>query len=152
MPWWFFVAVVGGPLVLVGAVLTLVFSLIRRAIAQAAAALADEGVELDSGPLAVSTRYRNFRTQGFSASAAVNLGPGRLVLTKKRLHIIKRPQRYGIIERAWLPQFSVDVDGGRLRIRSEDPPEASGSVEYHAPVSDPEAWVKALRDAGAKPA
>jgi hypothetical protein len=152
VPWWFFVAVIGGPLVLTGAVLFTVFSLIRRAVAAAAAGLVSEGIELDSGPVPVITRYRQFRAPGMYLVAGVNRSSGRIVLTKKRLHVIKRPQRYGIIEREWLAHFSVGIDAGRLHIHATDPPGATGTIDYHVPVSDPEQWVSALRAAGARDA
>lgn len=148
MPAWLVLLVVI-PLV-VAVPLILVFALIKRAIARAAEALASEGVELDSGPLTVTTRFKNFRSPEIYLSSAWRRNPGRIVLTKQRLHVLLRPQRYGIIERATLSHFTVDRDGEALRIHSADPPGASGSVTYSARVPDPDAWIAALATAGAK--
>jgi hypothetical protein len=139
-------------LALVGATLWVVFFLIQRAIDRDAAALQPEGVELDSGPLTLTTRYRNFRAPGIYALAALRRTPGRIVLTARRLHILCRPQRYGIIDRDELHRFTVRVLDGRLQLRSEDPPGASGTIDFRAPVPDPGAWVTALIRAGAKEA
>lgn len=140
-----------GPLTLVATVLTIVFSLVRRAVDRAAAALANEGVVLDSGPLTLTTRYRSFRSAAIYSSSSIQRVPGRIVLTNQRLHLLRRPQRYGVFERSELPKLSVDVFEGMLRIHSDDPPNASGHVDFRAPVTDPQAWLKALVEAGAKP-
>jgi hypothetical protein len=150
MPWWFSVALFVGPLALVATVLWIVFSLVRKAIARAAAALGPEGIELDSGPITVTTRYRKFRAPRIYSSGGVHRGPSWVVLTKRRLHILKRPQFYGIIERESLGRFSVGVEKGRLRLSSDDPPGATGHIEWKIPVADPAAWVSALRAAGAR--
>jgi hypothetical protein len=149
MAWWFYVAVFGGPLLLVTIVLSVVFWAVRRALERAIDEISGEGIELDSGVVKLTTRYDSFSSARVSASKMVGLGRARLVLTKQRFHVIKRPQRYGIFARAALPRLTVGVLDGRLHIRSEDPPEATGIFDYRAQVADPQAWVEALAAAGA---
>ena len=139
-----------GPLVLVSVVLFTVFAAIRKAIDRAAHELSSEGIELDSGPVTVTTRARRFRARGIYSAGGIRRNPARVVLTKQRLHILQRPQRYGIIERADLARFTVDVVRGKLRLRSEDPPGASGAIDYRMAAPDVDAWVAALAAAGAR--
>jgi hypothetical protein len=146
--WWVILASLGATLLL----LVIVFAAVKRAIAKAAEALASEGVELDSGPVTVTARYRKFRAPGILRYGGIRRTPGRIVLTKQRLHVLLRPQRYGIIDRAELGRFTVGVDGGELKIESSDPPGASGTVAFSAPVPDVARWVSALTAAGARAA
>lgn len=139
-----------GPLVLVPVVLMIVFAQIRRVIDRDAAALAGEGIELDSGRVTVTTRYRRFRTSKLYRGGGIRRTPARLVLTRHRLHILERPQRYGIIDRAELHRFTVGVLFGALHLSSSDPPGASGSIDYRVRVPDVGAWVAALAAAGAR--
>jgi len=48
------------------------------------------------------------------------------------------------------------VDGagedGALRVHSDAPPGATGSLDYRVPVTDTTAWVQALTEAGVRPA
>jgi hypothetical protein len=151
VPGWFYVVVAGGPVVLVAIVLTIVFSLLARALRRARAELEAEGVELDSGMRWITTRYRNFRAPGIRARAQITGGRGILVLTRKRLYVLKRPQRYGILERDALGRFTVGVDSkGRLQLHSEEPPGAIGTVDYRVRVDDVDGWIGALVAAGAR--
>jgi hypothetical protein len=97
----------GSILLLVGTVLFVVFSALRRATDRARAALEAEGVEVDSGPVRIKTRYQSFRAPGMYEGLGVNLARGYLVLTKKRLVVLKRPQRYGVFERETLGRMQV---------------------------------------------
>ncbi len=139
-----------GPLVLVTVVLVIVFAAVRKAIDRAAEGLASEGIELDSGPVTVTTRMRSFRAPGIISAGGIRRNPARVVLTKQRLHILQRPQRYGIIERADLARFTLDNVDGKLRLRSEGPPGASGEIDYRIPVRDLDEWMAALGAAGAR--
>jgi hypothetical protein len=145
------IAIVGA-FALVTLILVLVFSAVRKAIDGAAESLAPEGVELDSGRLNVTMRMRDFRTPTFYSGGGIKVVPGRVVLTKQRLHILTRPQRYGIIERADLGAFTVGILDGRLHLQATDPRGATGSIDYRIPVRDPSVWVAALTGAGAKAA
>ncbi|MBA3391673.1 MAG: hypothetical protein H0T89_03465 [Deltaproteobacteria bacterium] len=137
-----------GPLVVVAVVLVIVFGAVRRAIDRAAESVAVEGVELDSGPVTVTVRMRDFRAPGIR-SGGIRRVPGRIVLTRRRLHILGRPQRYGIFDRADLDRLTVGIFDGRLHLYSTDPPGATGSIDYRVPIKDPERWVAALTAAGA---
>ncbi len=138
-----------GSLAVVGVVLAIVFGAVRRAIDRAAERLAAEGVELDSGPVTVTVRMRDFRTPDSYRSGGIRRAPGRLVLTKRRLHILGRPQRYGIFDRAGLDQLTVGILDGRLHLYAIDPPGATGSIDYRVRIKDPERWVASLTAAGA---
>ena len=72
-----------------------------------------------------------------------------MVLTRERLYFLRR--RYGTFTRSDLARFTVGVaEDGKLRLHSDDPPSASGSIDFRFNVGDTEAWVKALTDAGAR--
>jgi len=147
---WMMVATILGSIALTFSTLAIVFHLIRTSIAREAASLT--GVERDSGPIKVMARYRRFRAPGMSYGGAIKGAPGQLVLTATHLYVLQRPQRYGRFARADLPRFTAGViDGDRLQLRSEDPPGASGTVDYRMRVADPAGWVTALVAAGAKP-
>jgi hypothetical protein len=143
---------VGGSLVLVIIVLVAVFAAVRRSIDRAADALKPEGIELDSGRVTLTTRLRDFRAPGIRSGRAIRRTPGRLVLTKQRLYLLCRPQRYGIIDRRELARFTVGIHDGCLHLTTNDPPDASGSIDYRLAVANPGTWVAALQAAGARPA
>lgn len=147
---WILVLSILGPLVLVTAVLVIVFAAIRTVIDRAAEALAPEGIELDSGQVTVTTRMRDFRAPDFYSGGGIRRNPARVVLTKQRLYILQRPQRYGVIDRADLAKFAVGILDGKLHLRSDQPPGASGSIDYRIPVRDADSWVAALAGAGAR--
>jgi len=147
--WWLPLAI-AGPFLIVVVVLVVVFGAIRKALDRAAEALAPEGVELDSGRVTVTTRYKSFRAPGITHYGGIKRVPARLVLTKQRLHILMRPQRYGIFERSTLDKFTVGTLDGKLHLHSSEPPGASGSVDYRVAVPDVDSWVTALAAAGAK--
>lgn len=137
------------PLVLVTITLVIVFAAIRKAIDRAAEGLAPEGIELDSGRVTATTRMRDFRAPNIY-SGGIRRNPARVVLTKQRLHILQRPQRYGIINRADLARFTVGILDRKLHLHTTDPPGASGSIDYRIAMPDPDLWVRALAEAGAR--
>jgi hypothetical protein len=141
---------IAGSFALVLVVLVVVFAGIKKAIARAAEALSSEGVELDSGPVTVTTRFQKFRSPEILAAGGIRRNPARIVLTKQRLHILQRPQRYGIFDRDKLSHFTVTIEGGALKLESSDPPGASGSVSYSVEMPELDRWVSALVAAGAK--
>lgn len=130
------------------AILVGVFAAIRRGIDRDAAVL--QGIELDSGTTKIVTRFDQFRSERL-IRGGYRRNYGRAVLTSTHLHIIERPQRYGIFERADLARFSVGSVDGSLVLCSTDPPEATGTITYEIPLSDPTPWIAALRRAGATP-
>jgi hypothetical protein len=147
---WILVLSIVLPLVLVTAALVIVFAAVRKAIDRAAEALAAEGIELDSGPVTATTRMRNFRAANLYSGGGIRRNPARVVLTKQRLYIVQRPQRYGVIDRADLAKLTVGILDGKLHLQSDEPPGASGSIDYRIPLRDPETWVAALAGAGAR--
>ncbi len=149
MPWLILTALLAVGALVFG-ILWLTFTLIGRSIAKEAAAL--RGVVRDSGPVKVITRYRQFRSAREYRGAAYKSAPGRVVLTDAELLILQRPQRYGKFRREDLHRFTVGVvDAVYLQLRSEDPPEASGTIEYRMRLEAPQRWVAALVEAGARP-
>lgn len=142
----------GIPLLVV-ALLGLVFFLIGQALDRARAGLEAEGVVMASKRVRITTRYQNFRAPSLLAAGGIRMNPGYLVLTRERLVVLQRPQRYGIFARADLGRFRVGVaENGTLQLHSDEPPGATGSVDYRVPVGDAAAWVKALTAAGARAA
>lgn len=123
---WLVLSIVG-PLVLVTVILVIVFATLRRAIDRAAAALAPEGIELDSGHVIVTMRARG----------AYRRNSARVILTKQRLYILQRPQRLPPVERADLAKVAVSEVDGALCLRG-------ASVDLRIPVRDREAWIRAL--------
>ncbi len=141
-----------GILALVAAVLGVVFALVGRLLDRARAELEPEGVVKASARVMVTTRFRGFRSPAL-ISSGFRRNPGYLVLTRERLLVLQRPQRYGIFARGDLGRLRVGVaESGALQIQSDDPPGATGSVDYRVAVPDAAAWVKTLTDAGARPA
>jgi hypothetical protein len=143
-----FLAALGIPIV-VFAILGVVFYLIGKVLDQARAELNAEGVEKASERVIISTRFKGFRAPGLITSG-FRRNPGYLVLTRERLIVLQRPQRYGIFARGDLGHLRVSVDDGALRVFTDEPPGATGSVNYRVPVPDAADWVKTLVAAGAK--
>jgi hypothetical protein len=115
-----------GPLVLTVAILVIVFAAIKRSIDREAKSLTD--VELDSGNVTIATRHpRGYRRN-----------PGRFVLTKYKLHIIQRPQRFPHVERSELREATIEIVDGKFRIKV-------GPNDHRATLSDPDRWIAALR-------
>lgn len=138
---------VGGSVVLTTSILVVVFATIRRRIDQEAQQLDD--VVLDTGATKMTTRYDGFRSEQL-VRGGLRRNHVRAVLTETHLHLIERPQHYGVFARADLPRFTVGVVGNDLHLRSTDPPEATGTIDYRIRVDDPMRWVEALRAAGAR--
>lgn len=138
---------VAGALALTALILFVVFSALRGQISAEAARLANK--ELDSGLVKMTTRYDQFRT-GRLYRGGLRMNYTQVVLTKTHLHLIERPQWYGVFPRAELSKFTVGIVDGKLHLHSQSPPNATGGIDYRIPVADPERWVKALAAAGAK--
>lgn len=139
-----------GIFALVAAILGTVFFLIGRALDRERARLDAEGVVMASSRVVITTRYKNFRAPGLR-STSYRKKPGYLVLTRERLLVLERPQRYGVFARGDLGCFQVGVlEGGVLRLYSDEPPGATGSVDYRVPVRDPASWMNALIEAGVR--
>ncbi len=138
---------VGGFIGLMVVIFLTVFGAIRRQIAAEAAGLKDK--ELDSGMTKMTTRYGSFRSEQMMRGG-LRRNYVQAVLTATHLHLIERPQRYGIFKRADLAKFSVGTLDGILHLRSTEPPDATGTIDYRIDVADPERWVNALSDAGAQ--
>lgn len=144
--WWVILGA-AGPLVLTAAILFVVFAAIRRRIDRAASEIG--GALLDSGVTKMTTRFHGFRTEDI-ARRGLRRNHVRAVLTSSHLHLVERPQVYGIFERDELSRFTVGVVGDSLHLVSNDPPRAVGTVDYRIAVSDPGRWVEALVAAGAR--
>ena len=144
MGWWWALVVIG-PAVATAVILVVVFGRVRRSIASASF---DE-VELDSGLVTMTSRFVGFRSARLIRSG-FRRAPARAVLTASHLHLVERPQRYGVFERRDLVRFTVGESVGGLQLRSEDPSGATGAVEYVVPVADPTRWIEALVHAGAR--
>lgn len=135
------------PVVLTAAILFVVFAAIRRRIDADADRLVD--VVLDSGVTKMTTRFDGFRTEGL-VRGGMRRNHVRAVLTASHLHLLERPQRYGVFEHGDLSRFTVGIVGDDLHLQSTDPPRAVGAIDYRISVSDPARWVEALVAAGAR--
>jgi len=141
----------GSVIILVGTILTVVFTIIGRVqrtrLAAARAALQPEGIRLDSGLVGGTARFRGFSAPGMYEGGAIRGVRSCLVLTDKQLAILGgRPAFH--TPRGELSRWQVGLDGARLRLVSDDPPGAKGHVDLRLAVPDAEAWVAALREAG----
>ncbi len=137
-----------GSLALTATILAVVFTAIRRGIDREVAQL--DHVIIDSGPTTMTTRFHQFRSETLHRGG-LRRNNVRVVLTATHLHLVERPQRYGVFERSDLPAFTVGVESGALSLRSTNPPRATGTIDYRIEVDDPARWVEALVSAGARP-
>jgi hypothetical protein len=124
---------------------------VRRRMAEERLKATQEGIVLDSGPVWMTVRYRGFQSAGLFIGVGIRKSRVTALLTRERLAFLPWSRHYFTIARADLARFKVGVaeDGG-LRIHTEDPPGASGSIDYRIPVADASAWVSALAEAGAQ--
>ncbi len=138
-----------GSFAFVGAGLLVIFLLVRGAQARRSAALRQEGLVLDSGRVRVETRFSGFRGAGLVVGVGQRRGAGVMVLTRQRLVITG--QRYGDFPREVLGRFEVGLDeAGRVHLHSDQPPNASGTIDFHVAAPGAQAWVAALVEAGAR--
>ncbi len=146
----FVFSLVFGILLFVGCLLMFIFRGVRAAAVRQRAELEGEGVVLDSGRVPVVLHFRGFRAQGMYVGVGANRGTMQMVLTKRRLVFVPSRRSFLRIDRADLNRYAASVEDGALRLHSEDPPNASGSIDFRISVSDPAAWLRALTEAGAK--
>jgi hypothetical protein len=146
--------IVAGALLFAGTLVFVILSAVRRQTARALAILHGEGIILDSGRVHLKLSFRGFRGPRVAIGIGVNAGPGRVVLTQRRFAFVPWGQnRYGFTttDRELLNRFTVGVDEGRLHLHSDNPPNASGTVDIFVSVTNPAEWVAALTAAGALP-
>ncbi|MGD0524546.1 MAG: hypothetical protein ABSE49_05365 [Polyangiaceae bacterium] len=144
--------IVAGALLFAGTLVFLIVSAVRRQTARAMAVLHGEGIILDSGRVHLKLSFRGFRGPRVAIGIGMNAGPGRVVLTQRRFTFVPWGQnRYGFTttDRELLHRFAVGVDEGRLHLHSDNPPNASGTVDIFVSVANPAEWVEALTAAGA---
>jgi hypothetical protein len=143
--------------VLVLTILAVVFVLVRRSVSRRVAETreqaAREGVVLDAGPVWMTVRYNGFRSSNIAVGTGIFKTRVTALLTKERLHFLPGSRRYFSVVRADLGRFEVGLaDDGALHLRTSDPPNASGSLDYRLAVPDADKWVGALTEAGARKA
>lgn len=129
-------------------IFTLVGRAVRRRTAAEMAVLESEGIERDSGFVAGTVRYRDFRAPGVYTGVGISTTQRRLVLTSRQLAILGGKTRFHI-PRAELGRYQVGVLESRLQIVTDAPHGATGHVDLRLAVADPERWVAWLRAAGA---
>jgi len=148
----FVVSLVVGILFVTAMFVLFILRYVRNLTARMRADLENEGIVLDTGPQWITIRYSGFRAPGFARGVGYAKTRASLILTQRRLAVVPARWRHLLTARADLGRFSTGVaEDGLLRIHSDDPPNASGSIDFRVPVSDPGPWVRALIDAGAKP-
>lgn len=141
-------------LLFVGVVLFLSFGAMRRSAARALVRLQEEGIVLDSGPIHMKATFRGFRGPRVAIGAGMRAGPTRIVLTQRGLRFVPMGQnRFGFAstDRDLIGRFEVGAKDGKLHLHSDNPPNASGTVDILLSVSNPAEWVDALMQAGAQP-
>jgi hypothetical protein len=145
--------IVGSLLVIGGLVVGLlyfIFGAVRRAGDREVAALQSEGIVLDSGPVHIRFGFRGFRGPMVAIGVGVRAGPGRLVLTRQRLTFVPSGRnRFGFarMDREGLRRFQVGIQDGKLHLHSDEPPNATGTVDVLVSVANPAQWVDALTEA-----
>lgn len=141
----------GSVILLVGTILTVVFTIVGRVQrAQSAATshmLEAEGVVLDAGAVDVTMRMRDFHAPGLYEGRGYRATRRRLVLTEKQLAILGGRPAF-LTPRGELKRWQVGLDGERLHLVTDDPPGARGHVDLRLSVDDAEKWLATLRDAG----
>lgn len=140
---------VGIPL-FVALILFIAFTSVRRAIARQREVIAAEGVELDSGPQWITIHLKGFRAPGRAVGVGVEKARMSMILTKKALHFVPNRWRFLHFERSALDHFVVSARDGAVEMHSDDPPNASGTIDIKLPASNAVEWVAALKEAGAK--
>jgi hypothetical protein len=140
-------------LTILGVVFTLAARSIARRTAEERAQLGHEGIVLDGGAVWLTIRYRGFRSDYLSIGVGIRKSRAVVVLTRERLALLPTSRHYFSIPRADLGRFTVGVaDDGALRLATDEPPNASGHIEYQLAVDEAPAWIAALREAGARAA
>ena len=146
------VALAGGIPALVGTILIVVFSAVGRAKARLRAELEREGIVLDSGTRWVTIRFSRFRAPGYYRGAGLLKLRASLVLTQARFVLFPGFRSFYRVARADLGRYAVGMaEDGALELHSDDPPGATGSIDFRVNVDEPNAWVAALSSAGARP-
>jgi hypothetical protein len=142
--------------VFVAGILLVVFTLVRRSIRRqvegARRQAEGEGIVLDSGPIWMTIRYNGFRSSNLMIGAGIRKTRATLLLTRERLTFVPGSRHYFTVNKADFPRFNVVTEDGAVRMHTDNPPAASGSLDYRFAVSDPAAWASALADAGARKA
>ncbi len=150
---WIVVSSVVGGVVLVGGFVYLLLRAILAIAQKQRDVLANEGIVLDSGSVWMTIQYRGFSAPRFARGIGFDKRKGAFILTKNRFSVVPRRWQHEQIARSDLGRFTVGTDAeGRLLVRSDNPPNASGLIEFHVPVGDPNAWISALTAAGARSA
>ena len=146
----FVLSLVFGILIFVVALLYSIFAMVRRVGAKQRASLESEGIVMDAGSVHVAIHFAGYSAPGIHVGVGVHKGPLVVVLTERRLAFLPSRRAYMRIDRADLARFTASVEDGVLRLHSDSPPNASGMIDFRVSVSDPDAWMRALVEAGAK--
>ncbi len=131
-------------------ILFLVFRTVKKTADKEKEALVQEDILLDSGMRWIAVRFRNFRAPGFYRGVGFTRAWSSVLLTREQL-VFTSGLRAGFFryKRSDLGRFKAMVSPQSiLSIWSDDPPGASGLIDFRFKVSDAASWVKALKDAG----
>jgi len=137
-------------LLLLGTIFYFVFSAVRKATARTRAELEQEGILLDTGRTWITIRLHGYRGNGLAVGTGLYKERAAFVLSKQRLVLVPSRRRFLQLSHADLAHFSVGADGGQLVLHTDTPPNATGTMDVRVTVADPETWVKALTEAGAR--
>lgn len=143
-----FVSVVMLVAVVLAAVFTIVFRVMRRSVERLRSELDAEGVVLDSGVRRATIRYRDFHSPGYYDSLGVKLATLELVLTHRSM-VVLGAQRWPRVPLEALHRYVVEKSDNALLIKTDQPVGATGHTEIRIRVDDPDAWARALQEAGA---
>lgn len=124
-------------------VLLLVTSVRERAITKLAER---EGLAKRSGAVRMTIRLTDYRGHNWISGMRA-IKPGELVLTEKTLSlVIPSALPIGGVD---LANLTVEVVEGRLKISTDRPWQAQGSVEVSFPCEDADDWLRRLTARGA---
>jgi hypothetical protein len=143
------ISVVVGVSLILGIVFGIIGSAMRKRREAALHVLRQEGIERDSGVVRATVRYRDFAMAGMYSGARVAIVRRQLVLTRANFVILGGIPSLPSIPRNELRRYEVKSDEGSLIISTDNPVQASGHMQLKLKVPDVDAWVKALREAGA---
>lgn len=123
------------------AIVMFVLFLVRKVHEAAVAKLEAEGIVRRSGRVRIKLRLKKY-VSATMRSGAYSIRTGELVLTGKGLSLVM-PYVIRLGVAPWTA-LKAELKDGKVYLHTEQPPEATGSVEVTVDAPEPEAWISAL--------
>jgi hypothetical protein len=139
-----------GSLLLVGAILVVVFAVVRRGTRRRVASLvAQRRVVRRSGDRIVTLRFRKYRSARMYALYRLKKNYGEVVLLDDELIAAS-----GLLVFRFTPadiaSIEAWVEGETLHLKTAEPPDAEGELQISVRVPDAADWTRVLRERGAR--